>query len=249
MSFTDPKGTVGGGRWMPWKNTSGATIPAWAVIQITDTDVKEGTLYWKCETPGADANVANVAFNGPTEVAANAFGVCTYDAPSRVLYEYPPDVAVGDTVGPKNGQYTISKDGTGFEVLGDIDTTNKWCHVGKSGGSGAPRIRFTILSADFTVGYGALGCDHVIGLVNHVSCKGASVAVGDEVKIYDPEYCYFNLPIELLVGLSGTATLMSADNYQPGLDYLLDCLEEVRTAGCIWMIDTLCCSEEESIGG
>ena len=118
-----------------------------------------------------------------------------------------------------------------------------------SGGSGAPRIRFTILSTAFTVGEGALGCDHVIGLVNHVSCTGAGVSVGDEVKIYDPEYCHFNLPIELLVGLSGTATLMDSASYQEGLDYVVDCLAEIRADGCIWMIDTLCCSEEEYIGG
>lgn len=116
-------------------------------------------------------------------------------------------------------------------------------------GSGAPRIRFTVLATDFTVGLGALGCDHVIALVTHVSCGGAGVSVGDEVKVYDPEYCHFNLPIELLVGLSGTATKMDADSYLEGLDYFLYCLEEVRADGCIWMIDTLCCAEEEYIDG
>jgi hypothetical protein len=116
-------------------------------------------------------------------------------------------------------------------------------------GSGAPRMRFTILSASFTVGLGALGCDHVVVLVKHVSCGGTGVAVGDEKKVYDPEYCHFNLPIELLVGLSGTATLMKSENYQAGLDYVLYCLDEIRAVPCIWMIDTLCCSEEEIISG
>jgi hypothetical protein len=120
---------------------------------------------------------------------------------------------------------------------------------GGGSGGGAPRIRFTILSTDFTVGNGALGCDHVVAVVTHVSCSGAGVEVDDEVRIYDPEYCHFNLPIELLIGLSGTATKMDASNYQPGLDYVLDCLYEIRTDGCIWMIDTLCCAEEEYIGG
>lgn len=120
---------------------------------------------------------------------------------------------------------------------------------GGSGTAGAPRIRFTILATSFTVGLGALGCDNVTVRVNHISCSGTGVSVGDEVLVYDPEYCYFNLPIDLLVGLSGTATLMNSDSYQPGLDYILDCLYDIRTAGCIWMIDTLCCSEEEFIGG
>lgn len=127
-------------------------------------------------------------------------------------------------------------------------------------GGGAPRIRFTIISAALTIGDGALGCDYVVGYVNHVTCNTTSVAVGDEVKIYDPEYCHFNLPIELLVGLSGTATLMESSNYQTpltgtgtatgtGTDGTLDCVDEVRAEGCIWMIDTLCCSEEEYISG
>ena len=83
--------------------------------------------------------------------------------------------------------------------------------------------------------------------MDHVSCAGTGVAVGDEVNVYDPEYCHFNLPIELLIGLSGTATRYKSENYQPDLDYVLDCLTDLRTAGCMWMIDTLCCSEEEII--
>jgi hypothetical protein len=110
-----------------------------------------------------------------------------------------------------------------------------------------PRIRFTILSTDFTIGLGALGCDHVIGLVNHVSCGGAGVSVGDEVSIYDPEYCYFNLPLSLLVGLNGTATLISSENYMAGMEDVVGCVDAVRNSGCIWMIDTLCCAEEETL--
>jgi hypothetical protein len=118
-----------------------------------------------------------------------------------------------------------------------------------TGGGGAPRIRFTILSAAFTVGFGALGCDHVVVQVNHISCGGTGVSVGDEVNVYDPEYCHFNLPIELLVGLNGTATLMKSENYQTDVSYVVDCVEELRNGGCMWMIDTLCCSEEEIING
>lgn len=110
-----------------------------------------------------------------------------------------------------------------------------------------PRIRFTILSTSFSIGLGAIGCDSVVGLVNHVSCGGAGVNVGDEVNIYDPEYCYFNLPISLLVGLNGTATLMESDSYMAGMDSFADCLEGIRSSGCIWMIDTLCCAEEETL--
>ena len=117
------------------------------------------------------------------------------------------------------------------------------------GGSAAPRVRFVIQSTVFSIGMGAIGCDFVNALVTHVSCGGAGVAVGDEIQIYDPEYCHFNLPIELLVGLCGTATLNDAAAYIDGLDGFEDCLTQLLGTRCMWMIDTLCCSEEETIGG
>lgn len=120
---------------------------------------------------------------------------------------------------------------------------------GGGGTSGPTKIRFTILSTSFTVGLGALGCDHVIALVNHVSCGANDVAVGDEVEVYDPEYCHFNLPIPLLVGLSGSATRMKSENYQEGLEYPFECAAELRAAKCMFMIDSLCCAEEELING
>lgn len=135
------------------------------------------------------------------------------------------------------------------DLLLVIRNGSEWSPVNTGGGSGAPRIRFTILSADFTVGFGALGCDHVVAIVNHVSCGGTGVAVGDEVRVYDPEYCHFNLPLELLIGLSGTATWMKSENYLAGLDYFVYCIAELRAAGCMWMIDTLCCAEEENLNG
>lgn len=113
--------------------------------------------------------------------------------------------------------------------------------------SGAPRIRFQILSASFSIGLGVQGCDHVTAIVTHVSCGGAGVSVGDEVDIYDPEYCHFNLPVELLVGLSGSADYMDASSYLAGQEYLVDCVPEVQALGCIWMVDKLCCAEEETL--
>lgn len=121
--------------------------------------------------------------------------------------------------------------------------------VWTGGTGGAPRIRFTILSTAFTVGFGALGCDHVVVRVDHISCGGTGVEIGDEVNVYDPEYCHFNLPIELLIGLSGTATWMKSENYQSDVGYVVDCVTDLQNAGCMWMIDTLCCSEEEIISG
>lgn len=178
-------------------------------------------------------------------------------AQGRILRYVQP--AVSDTLNMEDsttdeGLVSITNRFTTFSAsTGDliliIRNGSEWSPVNVASSSGAPRIRFTILSTSFTVGLGALGCDHVVARVDHISCGGTGVSVGDEVNIYDPEYCHFNLPIELLIGLSGTATWMKSDNYQQGLEYVLDCLYDIQTAGCMWMIDTLCCSEEEIISG
>jgi hypothetical protein len=135
-----------------------------------------------------------------------------------------------------------------FYVMFNQDS-KRWEVMAAGGGNVAPRIRFTVLATDFTVGFGALGCDNIIVLVNHISCGGTGVAVGDEVRVHDPEYCHFNLPVELIVGLSGTATWMKSENYMDGLEAfdIDNCITELRQARCMWMIDTLCCSEEETL--
>lgn len=176
----------------------------------------------------------------PLQVSGSCMALVTIGSEehTRATVEDGEFVLISSTDGPVEILYAPS--GTG----------EKECVIRFAGGGGIgpPKIRFTILSTSFTVGFGALGCDHVIVLVNHVSCSATGVSVGDELDVYDPEYCHFNLPIELLVGLSGTATLMDASSYQEGLDYALECLEEIRAARCIWMVDNLFCAEEESIG-
>lgn len=158
------------------------------------------------------------------------------------------DSSSGSTSTSESGPTSSGKSACDvFYVMFNHDS-KRWEVIDAGGGSQTPRIRFTIVSANFSIGLGALGCDLVVGIVNHVSCGYTGVRVGDEVNIYDPEYCHFNLPIELLVGMNGTATMMDSDYYQEGLENVLPCVRELVDAGCMWMIDTLCCSEEEMIG-
>lgn len=115
------------------------------------------------------------------------------------------------------------------------------------GGGGHSRVRFTILSTAFSEVLGAIGCDFVNARVNHISCKSTGVSVGDEIRIFDPELCHWNLPIELLVGLCGTATSMDAAEFIASRYYMPDCLYALDGQSCIWMVDTLCCAEEEQV--
>jgi hypothetical protein len=223
MGMTDPKAAVGGGRGMPFKNTSGEEVPAYGVVQFDDTELINGSIVWKIKKPGADSNVANVAFNGPTKVAANGFGSCTYDAPCRVLYEYPPDVAVGDTVGPKSGSFYISADGSGFEVLGGIDTTSKWCLIGKSGGGGGDGVAFQITA----ISSGVATCT-ILARDNPKTSSPGEI-YPDVIEVEDLTGCFFDeSPESALVDRKGFARYMKI----------------VGQTDAKWIVHSLCCPPE-----
>ena len=106
--------------------------------------------------------------------------------------------------------------------------------------SGAPVIRFQILAAGPYLGEMAVECDSVRAEVLDVSCGGAGVSVGDEVSIWDPSRCHFNMPIEMLLGAVGMAVEMVSD-----LEGVVDCLDALEEEGaCLWMVQSLCCTEE-----
>lgn len=70
------------------------------------------------------------------------------------------------------------------------------------------------------------------------SCQ-SSVAIGDIVRVFDPNLCWLNLPIELLSGLVGRADLAAVD----GASFIF-CAEFQDLGECYWKIQSLCCREE-----
>tara|TARA_R110002020_G_scaffold34660_4_gene105282 strand:+ start:9529 stop:10659 length:1131 start_codon:yes stop_codon:yes gene_type:complete len=127
----------------------------------------------------------------------------------------------------------------------DCEVTKKVLVEGEAVGGGGDIIHFKILSVSPAIGMNATGCDFVQGEVTQISCTGSSVRIGDEVRIWDPVYCYFNMPIELLVGLHGVAHKMDNPIDPYDADLLTDCQYEVVAAGaCRWIVSSLCCSEE-----
>lgn len=109
------------------------------------------------------------------------------------------------------------------------------------GGSAGPAtIRFEVLAAGPFLGNLALECDSVTAKVLSISCGGASVSVDDEVVIWDPDRCKFNIPIEVLKGAHGRATYMVNDTAD-----ITDCVYELEAEGdCRWEIGDLCCNED-----
>ena len=113
--------------------------------------------------------------------------------------------------------------------------------VGGSGGAGARVIRFQILAAGPYLGdMVSAECDSVRAEVLDVSCSGAGVNVGDEVTIWDPSRCHFNIPIEMLLGANGMAVEMVSD-----IEGVVDCYDALQEEGaCLWMVQSLCCTED-----
>jgi len=107
-------------------------------------------------------------------------------------------------------------------------------------GGGVQIIRFEVLAAGPFLGDVATECDSVTAEVLGISCEGADVAVGDEVVVWDPSRCNFNIPIEVLIGAHGMAAYMI--NYAADVS---DCEYELLAEGaCRWVVQTLCCAED-----
>ena len=64
---------------------------------------------------------------------------------------------------------------------------------GGGGGGGGQRRRFEL--GPYLGDMVSAECDSVRAEVLDVSCSGAGVNVGDEVTIWDPSRCHFNMPI------------------------------------------------------
>lgn len=115
----------------------------------------------------------------------------------------------------------------------------KWFCLDEGGDGGHSVIRFRVISLAPYTDEVSSPCEAVIAEVLSVSCQSSSVSVGDEVTIYDPSNCWFNVPIEVLEGASGQAVLMEAGVYEQ----VPDCVE-ASEEGCWWLVQHLCCTEE-----
>lgn len=124
------------------------------------------------------------------------------------------------------------------------DKFGRW--VPSSGGAGGQSIRFEVIAAGPFLGEeGTAGhCNFVRARVLDVSCGGAGVEVDDEVLIWDPSGCHFNIPIEVLEGAHGTANRMVTDI--SGVDCVYERLDQGR---CWWVVIALCCTEDVVASG
>lgn len=117
--------------------------------------------------------------------------------------------------------------------------------IAEPGTGGAEIISFKVLSSGYFIGETDNFCLRVQAEVVAVNCPSNSVSVGDEISIWDPGGCQFNVPIEVLLNMRGTAVKMApvpagsspfcGGVYAPG--------EEIFDE-CWWLVQTLCCVED-----
>jgi len=112
--------------------------------------------------------------------------------------------------------------------------------VDKGGGSGHATIRFEVISAGPSYANTSIECFNVTATVLDVSCGEGGVAAYDEVIIWDPSGCWFDIPIDNLENAHGTAIQMSrGDSFA-----ISQCSEDDPDETCFWMVINLCCLEE-----
>jgi hypothetical protein len=118
---------------VPWKNESGETIPAYGVVQLR-TNYDTTNKVSKATKPDSTEGLFYV--NGMVSVEATKQGESfVWNRPRVVLLDGNP--TVGDTVGPVEGQWYMSTDGTGFKVLRQAEEgRGVVVQAGGSGGGG-----------------------------------------------------------------------------------------------------------------
>lgn len=101
-----------------FRNDSGETIPAFSIVQLTDTVDDEGKVYYIAKRPIATANALNDLFvvSGSNDIEANGFGVAQEGPIYRI--KTTSTYSVGTRLGPDHTAWTATT-GILFSNIGD----------------------------------------------------------------------------------------------------------------------------------
>lgn len=124
---------------IPFRNDSGETVPAFALMRVTDVVARSGQPLFVVEKPNGEDGPHLV--NGPTP-APSADGVNFGEAQDRVLvagyFDDAGTPAIGDDFGPVDAEWRFSPDGTGWTFLGAV--SGQVIGVFERAGGGRPVI-------------------------------------------------------------------------------------------------------------
>lgn len=219
---------------------SEVAIPKNSVFQIGLASQTDDITIFNVQLADGTTNKI-LCTNDVNALAANSFGYATIippDSPIKVKADISNMPDVLEKCGAADNEATVSSGQTGLICLSLPDTNNLIEVVSAtSGGGSSGRIWFRVIAIDYYL-WALPGCEFVRAVVTQVSCDTTLVNVGDEVDVFDPMYCWFNLPITILMQMTGTATLSKKSDLN-----LLRC--GVDLPGCFWSVDGVCCLEED----
>lgn len=137
-------------RWLPFRNDSSETIPAFAVLRVTGCVTVSNQNVLTVAKP--DGTNAVVAFNGPQPVASGDYGECTQDFPAQALYDTADGTpSNGNARGPGNGTWKLVASDDIYTVVGTVDTTT-FPRVYIVPAQQAALCKLGVLDADLTYG-------------------------------------------------------------------------------------------------
>lgn len=214
--------------WFDAKNMSGSTIPAHAIVMAYDADVITDTKEYYLHIKQYDESTDLIFVNSNKSVtSATPFTEVSKVYPQLALYNTATTPSVGDEWGPVSGSWRLGPDGSGFLILGIVDSTEGIAIVDKVSASGTcDFIKFTINTVYKTGDV----CTHALVDIDWVPCSCDNVPEDSsgQVTVYDEDCQFAGISQTDLVGLQGDAKYMKP--YGGG--------------ACKWVVVELCCDDD-----
>ena len=140
-------------RWHPFKNESGETVPAWAVLYVQGIDGATG-LYSVGQPQVDGMTIGSAMFNGPAAVPAGGYGSCTRDWPATALYD-PNDgePVAGQIWGTGAFQWALRLGQPGFEIQGGVSAEDSRVQVLAADAGGSNAVRPVFVTGPAVAGY------------------------------------------------------------------------------------------------
>jgi hypothetical protein len=140
---------------MQVRNDSGDVIPAFAAMRVTGVvEVKKETVF---TVDQQDTSDAPVLINGPTPIAVwdedhPDYGVAQPGPIVAAYFDTADSPAVGDELGPEDGEWKLTAAGSGWVYLGALADENVGLFQASGGG-----VLFENSITDEAIGKGGVG--------------------------------------------------------------------------------------------
>ncbi len=107
-------------RWANFKNSSGESIPPFAILWISGGDVaRDKSPYLKAAKPDWLGGQLVHWINSPVKISPDGYGTCTNDFPALAAFDRKDGLPQpGEIWGPVKGEWKLRKGAGGFRIAG-----------------------------------------------------------------------------------------------------------------------------------